>query len=116
MIRLLSDEHINRRVTTGLRKRLPGLDLARAQEVGLTQTPDPDILDWAASQGRVLVSNDRQTMIGFAYDRVRQGLPMPGLIILRSRLSIGQAIGELEYAIQVGVPDDFRDQVIHLPL
>jgi predicted nuclease of predicted toxin-antitoxin system len=39
------------------------LDLVRVQEVGLRTADDPDILEWAAAQGRVLVTRDRDTMI-----------------------------------------------------
>jgi hypothetical protein len=37
-------------------------EVVRVQDVGLVQTPDPDILEWAASQGRVLLSHDVSTV------------------------------------------------------
>ena len=51
-----------------------------------------------------------------AWDRVARGLPMPGVAILRVLLTIGQAVNELELIALAGDPDDFRDQVIYLPL
>lgn len=41
---------------------------------------------------------------------------MPGVAILRILLTIGQAIDELETIALTGNPDDFRDQVIYLPM
>jgi hypothetical protein len=33
-------------------------------------TRDPEVLAWAAAENRVLITNDRKTMVGFAYARV----------------------------------------------
>lgn len=86
MLRLLSDEDVPGEIVRGLRQQCPGIDVVRVQEVGLMQTPDPDILAWAAREGRAVFSRDRETMIGHAYDRVARGLAMPGLFILPQQL------------------------------
>ena len=49
MLCLISDENVNGHVVAGLQRRqCPDLDLVRAQDEGLMNTPDPDILEWAA--------------------------------------------------------------------
>jgi predicted nuclease of predicted toxin-antitoxin system len=116
MIRLLIDEDVHGDIVKGLRRRQPTLDLVRVQDVGLRHTPDPLILEWAAQQGRVVVSVDKKTLAVDAWDRVARGLPMPGVAILRVFLTIGQASRELEIIALAGNPDDFRDQVIYLPM
>ncbi|HTU91300.1 MAG TPA: DUF5615 family PIN-like protein [Gemmataceae bacterium] len=116
MIRLLIDEDVHGDIVNGLRRRQPTLDLVRVQDVGLRHTPDPLILEWAAQEGRVVVSVDKKTLAADAWDRVARGLPMPGVAILRILLTIGQAIHELEIIALAGNPDDFRDQVIYLPM
>lgn len=116
MIRLLIDEDVHGDIVDGLRRRQPAVDLVRVQDVGLRSTPDPGILEWAAWQGRVVVSVDKKTLAVDAWDRVAHGLPMPGVAILRVLLTIGQAIDELELIAVVGDPDDIRNQVIYLPL
>jgi hypothetical protein len=82
----------------------------------LRSTPDAAILEWAAQHGRVVVSVDKKTLAVDAWDRVAHGLPMPGVAILRILLTIGQAVNELEMIAIAGNPDDFRDQVVYLPL
>ena len=62
MLRLISDEQIHGDIIRGLLRRAPGLDLVRAQDVGLQRTPDPIILRWAANENRVLISEDRVTV------------------------------------------------------
>jgi hypothetical protein len=51
------------------------LDLVRAQDALPEGTPDPEVLAWAATENRVLIMNDKNTMIGFAYQRVAAGEP-----------------------------------------
>ena len=116
MLRLLSDENFNGLIVRGLQARHPGLDLVRVQDVGLTQTPDPDLLAWAAGEDRVLLTHDRQTVPGFAYDRVRASEPMPGVIVVDDHLPIGQAIAELELVACCSLPDELRDRVVYIPL
>jgi predicted nuclease of predicted toxin-antitoxin system len=116
MLRLLIDEDVHGDIVKGLRRRQPGLDLVRVQDVGLANTPDAIILDWAAQQGRVVVSVDKKTLAADAWSRVARGLPMPGVAILRIVLSIGRAIDELELIAIAGNADDFRNQVIYLPI
>src|SRR6266852_5260630 len=116
MLRLLTDEDVHGDIVAGLRRRQPALDLVRVQDVGLAHTPDAIILEWAAQQGRVVVSVDKKTLAVDAWDRVARGLPMPGVAILRILLTIGAAIDELELIAIAGNPDDFRDQVIYLPM
>jgi len=96
ILRLLIDEDVHDDIVDGLRRRHPALDLVRVQDVGLRHTRDPINLEWAAQQGRVVVSVDKRTLAVDAWDRVARGLPMPGVAILRILLTIGQAINELE--------------------
>ncbi len=116
MLRFLIDENVHGHIVAGLRLRQPTLDLVRVQDVGLRHTPDPDILEWAAAAGRVVVSVDKKTLAVDAWDRVARGLPMPGVAILRTLLTIGQAIDEVEFLAVIGDPNDVRDQVVYLPL
>ena len=69
MLRLASDADVHGEIIRGLRRRLPEIDLVRAQDVFPEGTPDPEVLAWAATEKRVLITNDRNTMVGFAYQR-----------------------------------------------
>ncbi len=115
MLRLLMDEHIDPAIVTALRQRQPSLDIVTVQEVGLAHTPDPDILEWAAQHGRVVISRDKKTLGPDAWARVTRGLPMPGVAILLPRLALGDAIDEIEYLALASDPDDVKDLVVYLP-
>lgn len=95
MLRLASDADVHGEIIRGLRRRQPEIDLVRAQDALPEVTPDPEILAWAAAENRVLVTNDRNTMIGFAYQRVAAGEPVPGVIATTNQQSIGSAIDDI---------------------
>ena len=67
MIRLLVDQDLNGHILDGLRRRDPTLKLVHARDVDLSEAHDPDFLEWAAAQNLVLLTDDRQTIPGFAY-------------------------------------------------
>ena len=116
MLRLASDADLDGRLYSGLRRRDPTLDIIRVQDVGLRTAPDPDILAWAATEGRIVVTHDKDTMPGFAYDRVRAGLPMPGLVVVSREVSLGQQIMEVLIFAHCSNPGEWEGQVVFLPL
>ena len=70
MLRFAADENFNNDIVRGLRRRKPELDIVRVQEAGLSGAVDPDVLEWAAREGRVLLTHDVATMTRHAYERV----------------------------------------------
>jgi hypothetical protein len=98
----------------GLRRRLPGMDCLIVQHAGLLGFSDEWLLELAAFEGGVVVTHDVNTM-GHAIARVRQSLPMPGLIVVPT-LEISRAIEELEVLIACATESDLKDRIYYLPL
>jgi hypothetical protein len=116
MMRLLFDEDFNGDIVDGLRKRLPELDAVRVQEVGLRTASDAIVLEWAASEGRLLFTHDVRTMTAEAYQRVRLQQGMPGVFAVPQSLSIGEVIEDMITIINYSLPNEYVDQVRFLPL
>lgn len=117
MLRLASDADVHGDIIRGLRRRRPDLDLIRAQDAIPEGTPDPAVLAWAASENRVLITNDRNTMVGFAQQRAGAGEPMPGLIATTNEQSLGEAIDDILVIAELMAEDEVRAQVVlYLPL
>ena len=116
MLRLATDEDFNNRILRGLLRRIPNLDIARAQDVGLRGSEDPEVLEWAAAEGRVLLTHDASTMSAFAYERVKQGLPMPGIFEIDQDMSIGQVIEEIVLIATASFDSEYEGQIRHLPM
>lgn len=64
--RFLADENIDPDLVLGLRRRVDDVDIVRAQDAGLRTVDDPEILQWAADDGRILISHDLKIMPGSA--------------------------------------------------
>lgn len=116
MPRFLADENFDGPIIRGLLARELALDLIRVQDIGFMQTPDPVILEWAAGDGRVLLTQDRKTMAGFALNRVATGLPMPGVVVVRPNTPIRQAIDDLLVLALASDESDLPDRVWYVPL
>jgi hypothetical protein len=115
-MRFLADENFDNDILRGVLARLPNLDVVRAQDVEVYQAPDPVLLEWAARENRVVLTHDIQTLTKFAYDRVRAGLPMPGVIEVRKSQPMGDLIDGLEFMLDAGIPSDFENQIRYIPL
>jgi len=114
--KLLTDENFDSTIVRGLLRRNPGLDVIRVQDVDLEATPDQAILEWAADEGRILLTHDRDTMPNFAYERVRAGQPMPGVFLVSDLMPTGQAIEEILLAIECLSADECQNCVRFFPL
>lgn len=116
MLRFATDEDFNNRILRGLLRRNPALDIVRAQDAGLKGKSDPEVLEWAATEGRVLFTHDVTTMKQFAEDRIAAGLPMPGLFEVNQKLPIGQAIEEMLLLAECSLEGEWEGQIRFLPL
>lgn len=103
MLLLVTDENFNN-------------DIVRVQEVGLRGADDPAILEWAANEGRVVLTHDAATMTYYAYERVRVGLSMSGVIEVADDLPLGQVIEDILLLAEYSNKGERESQVIYLPL
>jgi hypothetical protein len=116
MLRLAADENLNNNIVRGLLRRQPELDIVRVQDVGLSGADDPTVLEWAAQEGRVLLTYDVSTVTKYAYDRVRAGQPMPGVFEVSRDVPIGRAIEDILLLVEYSLDGEWEGQVRYLPL
>ena len=115
-MRFLADENFDNRILNGLHRIVSDFDAVRVQDTEIYQAPDTTVLEWAVNHNYIILTHDVRTMIGYAYDRVKSGLPMLGLIEVSDDLPIGQAIDELAIMIDASTPADFDQQVKYIPI
>ena len=116
MLPLAADHNFNARILRGLKRRLPQVDVLTLRQVGLERAEDPEVLEWSASKGRPLVTHDVSTVTRYAWDRVREGLAMSGVIAVAAEEPIGPVIEDLVLLVATSNPGDLEGQVIYLPL
>lgn len=115
MIRLLADENFNGRILRGLRRELPDAEILRAQDTEIYQASDPDLLEWAAQQERVVLTHDIETLVGFAHARVAEGKLMPGVFAVPYNAPIGTVIEDLVMILGASEAPDWNNLVTFLP-
>ena len=115
-LRFLADASLRGVYVRALRRAFPDLDLLTATEAGLREAPDPAILERAAEEGRIMLSQDYATMPDFALARVAAGQPMPGLLQVPMHTAVAPVLDDLRLILAVSTPEDWRDRVVYLPL
>ena len=116
MLPLLIDENLNHRILRGLLRSVPHLDYLLTPDFGLKGADDPAVLDFAAREKRVLATHDLRTIPKHAYERVKAGLPMPGVIAVPDDLPIESVIEDLAIVVECAAPAEVQSLVIYLPL
>jgi len=115
MMRFLADENFDNTIVRGLFRRNPTLDIVRVQDVGLSGKNDPTVLEWAAQEGRILLTHDVATITRYAYDRVRQDKPMPGVIEISTDAPIRRVIEDVLVLVECSQEGELEGQVQYLP-
>ena len=116
MLRLAADENFNGRIPRGLQRRISDLDVVRVQDTPLCGADDPPLLEWAAERGKILLTHDQATLVGYANERLAVGKKMPGVIAVRTDAPIGSVVEDLELLIQAGEAGELDNRIIFVPL
>lgn len=64
----------------------------------------------------ILLTHDVKTITHYAYERVRAGLPMPGVFEVSRTVPISVAIEDLALLAACSLDDEWAGQVRYLPL
>jgi len=116
MLLLAADENFNNDIVRGLLRRKPDLDIVRIQDEGLSGADDQAVLEWAAQEGRILLTHDVSTITHYAYDRVRTGRPMPGIFEVSRDIPINIVIDDILLLAEFSLDGEWEGQVRYLPL
>ncbi len=116
MLRFVADENFNNNIVRGLLRRQPELDIVRIQDVGLISADDPTVLEWAAQEGRVLLTHDVATITQYAYERIEAGLSMPGVFEVSLDVPIGRVIEDILLLAECSLDGEWEGQIRYLPL
>ena len=90
--------------------------MVRVQDVGLANRKDPVVLEWAARQKRVLLTQDLKTMPKYAYERMEAALPMSGVIVVNFTVSIKHIIEDLLLLVECSFEHEWENRIEYLPL
>ena len=116
-VRFLADEDLRDSIIQGLRSREPALDILDVKSAGLRGTKDPVLLEIAAEQSRILITQDRNTMTAHFWERLAAGKSSPGLFVVPDQPgAIGDAIEWLLLVWTASRSEEWRDQIVYVPV
>jgi len=113
-IRYQADNDLRKAIVRGAVRREPMIDFRSAQAARLDRVPDPEVLAFAADEGRILVSHDFQTMPGHfrQFTRFRRS---SGVLLIRQDLPVGHAVESLLLIWVASEPDEWANRVCLVP-
>lgn len=109
-IRFQADADIGPNIGRGLVRREPTVDWRPAQGFIADATPDLEVLQFAADDGRVLVTGDIST-IPRQFAALVGTRVSPGVILLPSDTSVGEAIERLLLIWLSWTAEDIENQI-----
>ena len=117
-IRYLLDENMSHGVRDQLLYHEPTLPVLcigddMAPALG---TPDPLILDWLEKNDYILISRNRKTMPAHLKEYLDMGKHVPGILLIRRGISIGQLVEDLLLIWETSELKDYQDRIEYLPL
>src|SRR5271157_934795 len=115
MLSLAADENFNNDVVRGLLRRNPRLDIVRIQDAGLSGASDEAVLEWAANEGRILLTHDVCTLTRSVYERVTAHMPMPGVFEVGRNVTVRTAIEDILLLVALSLPGEWEGQIRYLP-
>ncbi|MGB7160871.1 MAG: DUF5615 family PIN-like protein [Tepidisphaeraceae bacterium] len=114
--RFLADHNLRSAIIRGVNRAEPTIEFLRARDVQMDARPDPEVLAFAAEQGFIVVTHDVNTMIAHGRDRLKQGLPLPGLLVILQGRPLRSVIESLVLIGVASEAEDWHGQIHYLPL
>ncbi len=117
-IRFLFDENMPHAISDQLIRREPAIHVIA---VGIAPAPalgtlDPEILIWLEEEQYHLVTRNRRSMPVHLQDHLALGRHVPGILTVRPHMPFGQVIDDLILIWSVAEPEEYQDQIVHIPL
>jgi len=113
MIRFQADADFNQLILRAFKRREPSADFRTATRATLAGLSDPEVLEMAADEERILVTHDAKTMPGHFADFISRR-SSPGVIIVPQHLPIGEVAEHLLLIWSATEPEEWVDRIYWL--
>ena len=113
--RFLADHDLNEHIAIGVLRQEPAIDFLRVRDVGMSERSDQEILDFANTEGVLVVSHDVNTMPAAAYTRLAAGQSFPGLFMVQQSSPIASVIENLVLIWAASELEEWQNQIVFVP-
>lgn len=110
-VRLYTDEDITPRLAKALRDR--EFDAVSAYEVGNIEVPDSVHLDFAAAQGRAILTCNARHYVPLFKERHQEGREHSGVIVT-NQIPFGEMLRRILRLLNTLTADEMHNQLRHL--
>ena len=114
-IRFLADADLKFQIVVAVRQLEPTIDFMSANEAGLAGIKDPQVLLYAAQQGRMLVTHDRDTMPRHFYSFIKSH-PSPGIVVIPQSFRISSVANDLVLMWAASKQEEWANQIVWVPV
>jgi len=116
-VKWLADENFRNAIIRGLRRRNPGFDILRAQDIEkISGEDDRALLSFATTEGRVIVTHDLSTMVPAMRSHLRSAPRCAPIVFVPDALPVSAAIDDLLLLDECATEADWSAGVLYLPL
>jgi len=116
VIRFLADACVAQYIVSGCIRREPAMDFKSAASAGLQGKDDTEVLDLAAAEGRILVTQDIRTMPRHFAKLLEHGGHSPGVILIPQTTPASIAIDSLVLIWANTDSGEWADRIVKVPL
>src|SRR5688572_27881652 len=113
---VLTDQNFDEDIIRGLAARIVGFDWRPVRAFGSGRAADPEVLDLALRESRVLLTHDAKTIYPLVYQLRAQLRPVPRVIIVAQSMAVRGAIDEIEVVLLAATDADWERNPFRLPL
>ncbi len=114
-LRFQADWDLNGDIIAGVLRREPAIDFQTAFAAGLSGVPDPEVLAFSATAGRLLVTHDRRSMPlhfgSFVATRASRGV-----LVVPQDMPVREAIEDLILIWACSDAQEWVNVIDYLPL
>jgi hypothetical protein len=114
-IRFQADADLKHAIVKAVRQTEAGIDFASAADSNLEGVTDPELLERAVAEDRILVTHDRRTMLAHFRARLEAGKPSPGLFVVSQGAPLGPVVSAIVLVWAASELSEWQGQVHHLP-
>ncbi len=114
-IKFQADADLNQHIVRAVLRREPTIDFQTATLANLEGVPDPEVLQIAANEERMLVSHDQTTMPTHFAEFI-SSQTSPGLIIVPKHLSIAIAVENLVLIWAASEAEEWVNRIRYIPI
>src|SRR6266540_3399389 len=112
--RFLADEDLRFEIVLATRRLESTIEFQTVVDMGLARASDTEVLEYALTEGWLIVSHDVNIMKAAAEDRLRDGLRVMGLFLVHQSRSTRRVAENLVLIWAASEAEEWRDKIVYL--